>query len=257
MEPQLHRKAGAVNILGVEVDDISLNQVVESILLAARRKDRIVAAYVNIHAINLANDYPDFKEFLNSAEIVFCDGFGVSLAAMILYGRRIERFTPPDWLPKLAKGAAKDNLSFFLLGGRPGIAEKGAARLVSGALGLRLAGTFHGYFNKSRTSEENLQVLETIRRAGPDILLVGFGMPAQERWIRENWEALNVGAVMPVGAAFDYLAGEVKRAPAWMTNSGFEWLGRLLIEPGRLWKRYIIGNPLFFWRIFRQKIGMM
>jgi N-acetylglucosaminyldiphosphoundecaprenol N-acetyl-beta-D-mannosaminyltransferase len=75
-------------------------------------------------------------------------------------------------------------------------------------------------------------------------------MPMQERWIMENWNDLQVNIVMPVGALFDYLAGELPRAPRWMTEHGLEWLGRLIIEPGRLWKRYLVGNPLFLWRVF-------
>jgi N-acetylglucosaminyldiphosphoundecaprenol N-acetyl-beta-D-mannosaminyltransferase len=87
--------------------------------------------------------------------------------------------------------------------------------------------------------------------------VVGFGMPAQEKWILENWNSLNVHIVFPVGAFFDYLAGDVVRAPRWMTDHGLEWLGRLLIEPRRLWKRYVIGNPLFIWRVLLQKLKMI
>jgi N-acetylglucosaminyldiphosphoundecaprenol N-acetyl-beta-D-mannosaminyltransferase len=75
-------------------------------------------------------------------------------------------------------------------------------------------------------------------------------MPAQEKWIFENWEDLDIKVALPVGALFDYLSGEVYRAPNWMTDNGLEWFGRLLFEPGRLWRRYLIGNPLFIWRVF-------
>ena len=89
-------------------------------------------------------------------------------------------------------------------------------------------------------------------RYGPDLLIVGFGMPLQERWIEANWPALSTRIALPVGAAIDYLAHETPRAPSWMTNHGLEWLGRLLIEPRRLWRRYLIGNPLFVARVVAQ-----
>ena len=115
---------------------------------------------------------------------------------------------------------------------------------------LKIVGTHHGFFDKDSASSENRYVLAMINKLKPDILVVGFGMPAQEKWILENLNELHVHAVIPVGAFFDYLADEVERAPRWMTENGLEWLGRLTIEPNRLWKRYVIGNPLFFWRIF-------
>jgi N-acetylglucosaminyldiphosphoundecaprenol N-acetyl-beta-D-mannosaminyltransferase len=103
---------------------------------------------------------------------------------------------------------------------------------------------------------ENREVVARINRAVPDILLVGFGMPLQEKWIAENRAGLDASVIMTVGAAFDYLAGEVRRAPRWATTRGLEWLGRLLVEPHRLWRRYLIGNPLFFWRVFLQKLKL-
>jgi N-acetylglucosaminyldiphosphoundecaprenol N-acetyl-beta-D-mannosaminyltransferase len=80
-------------------------------------------------------------------------------------------------------------------------------------------------------------------------------MPLQEKWLLENWTALNVNVALPIGAAFDYLAGRTYRAPRWMTDHGFEWLGRLIVEPERLWRRYLIGNPLFIWRVVAERLG--
>jgi N-acetylglucosaminyldiphosphoundecaprenol N-acetyl-beta-D-mannosaminyltransferase len=97
---------------------------------------------------------------------------------------------------------------------------------------------------------ENNLVIERINQFDTQILVLGFGMPMQERWILENLAVLQVKIAFPAGALFDYVSGELPRAPRWMTDNGFEWLGRLLIEPRRLWKRYILGNPLFFYRLF-------
>jgi N-acetylglucosaminyldiphosphoundecaprenol N-acetyl-beta-D-mannosaminyltransferase len=188
---------------------------------------------------------------------VFCDGFGVKLAAGILGMGAIERFTPPDWFPRLAELCVREGFRLYLLGAQPGTAHQAAASLSQRHPGLNIVGTGHGYFDKRVGSPENQAVLENIRAAKPHILIVGFGMPAQERWISENWDDLTANVILPVGAAIDYLAGSIPRAPAWMTGHGLEWLGRLVIEPRRLWKRYLVGNPLFFWRVFKQRLGLV
>jgi N-acetylglucosaminyldiphosphoundecaprenol N-acetyl-beta-D-mannosaminyltransferase len=82
-------------------------------------------------------------------------------------------------------------------------------------------------------------------------------MPLQERWLMENWDHIDANVALTGGAVFDYVSGELQRAPRWMTDNGLEWLGRLLIEPRRLWKRYLIGNPLFIWRVLKQRLGLL
>ena len=97
-------------------------------------------------------------------------------------------------------------------------------------------------------------VIEKLNNSGADILVVGFGMPIQEKWLMENRNSINIPVVITGGAVFDWIAGEHKRGSKLLLNSGFEWLARLLIEPKRLWKRYLVGNPLFILRVCRQKI---
>ena len=116
-----------------------------------------------------------------------------------------------------------------------------------------MVGYHHGFFDPAANGYENQEVLAHIRNASPDILLVGMGMPLQERWLLENWNALHVPVGLNGGAALSYVAGNTKRAPEWMIRHGLEWLGRMLIEPKRLWKRYFIGNSLFLWRVLVRK----
>jgi N-acetylglucosaminyldiphosphoundecaprenol N-acetyl-beta-D-mannosaminyltransferase len=142
----------------------------------------------------------------------------------------------------------------FFLGTRQEVVKKAATVLKEKFPQLRILGVHHGYFNKTVTSSENQEVVASINALQPDILVVGFGMPAQEKWILENRDGLNVHIIFPVGAFFDYLSREVVRAPRWMTDHGFEWLGRLWIEPRRLWRRYLMGNSLFAWRVLLQKL---
>ena len=213
--------------------------------------------YVNIHAINLAQDHAWFRNFVNGSEVVYCDGFGIKWGARLLGLRIPERLTPPDWISMLAAECTRKHYSLFLLGAHPGVGELAGVTLKQQFTGLNIAGIQHGYFDKSNDSKENEAVLQAINDARPDILLVGLGMPLQEHWLMENWERLNVKVALPVGALFDYLAGKFPRAPHWMTDHGLEWLGRLIIEPGRLWRRYLLGNPRFVWLVLKQWLSRM
>ena len=104
---------------------------------------------------------------------------------------------------------------------------------------------------------ENVALVEDINRVKPNLLFVGFGMPLQEFWLMDNWSQIQANVALPVGALFDYVAETIPRAPRWMTDNGLEWLGRLMVEPQRLWRRYIIGNPLFLLRILKQRFGLL
>ena len=194
---------------------------------------------------------------LNAAEVVFCDGDGVRLGARWLGHRLPTRITYADWLWELARFAEPRGYSFFFLGARPDVADRAAARLQAQFPSLRIVGTHHGFFDKSIDGEENRAVLRQINEAQPNILVLGFGMPLQERWLLENWDRVEANIVLTGGAVFDYVSGELARAPRWMTDHGLEWLGRLLIEPKRLWKRYLVGNPVFLYRVLQQRLGRL
>lgn len=246
-----------VDILGVHVHIISVDDLLNYIIIACRQGQKVIISNANVHAINLAYRIPWYRSFLNQSHIVFCDGFGVKWAAKFLHRRTLYRHTPPDWLPKLAEECVRHDLTLYFLGAKPGIAEKAAVILMSQHPGLKIVGTHHGYFDKSPDSVEQRKVINEINALKPDILLIGFGMPAQEEWLMDNWEKLNAHAALPVGALFDYASGTIRRAPAWMTAYGLEWLGRLIIEPRRLWKRYLIGNSVFILRVILCRFGLL
>jgi N-acetylglucosaminyldiphosphoundecaprenol N-acetyl-beta-D-mannosaminyltransferase len=247
----------SITLLGVQVSSISLEGLLEFICSSIQNRRRILLTYVNVYALNLAYETPWFRNFLNLADVVFCDGFGVKLGAKIVGRDPLQRYTPPDWLPGLCEICARDGFSIYLVGAQPGVAQRAVERFTAQFPGLQIVGADHGYFDKTPGSPENTLVLKKIQEAHPNILIVGFGMPAQERWIQENWDEIDANVIIPVGAAIDYLAGTVSRAPHWMTDHGLEWLGRLVIEPRRLWRRYLIGNPLFFWRVLKQRLGLI
>jgi N-acetylglucosaminyldiphosphoundecaprenol N-acetyl-beta-D-mannosaminyltransferase len=158
---------------------------------------------------------------------------------------------------QLSKSLEPRGDSLFFLGARPGVAKKAAETLKAKYPGLRIVGYSDGYFDKTPGSIANETVLRDINRCKPNILILGFGMPVQEKWLMENWDRVDANIALTGGAVFDYVSGELRRAPQWMTTHNLEWLGRLIIEPKRLWKRYLIGNPLFLWRIVKQRLGLL
>lgn len=244
----------AVNVFGVRVHDISLDQMLEITLCYVKKKEKKVISNVNIYALNIAYTTPWYRDFLNQSAIVFCDGFGVMLGTMFLGSALHHRYTPPDWIRLLIQETKITPLRLFFLGGRPGVAEKAAKVLTDQYPHLEI-GHQHGFFDKRVDNRENINVVEQINRFQPHILMVGFGMPLQEKWIMENACHLEANVIFPVGALFDFISGNIIRAPRWMTDHGLEWLGRLIVEPKRLWTRYAIGNPLFFLRILEQRFG--
>ncbi|MDP6630902.1 MAG: WecB/TagA/CpsF family glycosyltransferase [Kiritimatiellia bacterium] len=239
----------SVRIFGVTVSGFLEDQLNEYIRQSSEEHRKCIVANVNIHALNLAFTDPRFRSFLQRSDYVFCDGHGVVVSARLLGSKIPPRITYADWLPRFARFCAAEGLSIFLLGGRAGIAETAADKLKGEATGLRVAGTFHGYFDRTRNSPGSLQAIERINATKPDILIVCMGMPLQEYWIEDHWADIQATVALTGGAALDYVSGNLRRPPQWLTDHGMEWLGRLAIEPGRLANRYIVGLPLFFLRL--------
>jgi len=147
-------------------------------------------------------------------------------------------------LPLFLQSTLERGLRYFLLGGLPGVAAHAAARLEHDIPGICIAGHRHGYF---RPGEEE-QAIAQINAAAPDMLLVAMGNPTQERWIHAHLPALRVPLSIGVGGLFDHWAGQLRRAPLWVRRLGIEWVQILLQQPHK-WKRYLLGNPLFVWRL--------
>jgi len=243
-----------INILGVQVHPLTVDQLHEELAQLIETDAHAEVLHVNVHGMNLSADNPWLRDYLNQAEIVFCDGAGIILGARILGQHIPERITYADWMWQLAEFAAARGYSFYFLGAKPGIAQTAADRMIAHFPELKIAGVRDGYFNKDNGHPDNEAVLADINAARPNILIVGMGMPMQERWLLDNWSRIDANIALTGGAVFDYISGDLKRAPAWMTNNGLEWLGRLLIEPRRLWQRYIVGNPVFLVRVIRERL---
>jgi N-acetylglucosaminyldiphosphoundecaprenol N-acetyl-beta-D-mannosaminyltransferase len=209
---------------------------------------------VNAHALNLASRDDRFRSVLNSAELVFCDGRGVIIAGRVLGFRIPEKITYADWLWDLSAYCTERRYSMYFLGGAGDTAWGAAKRLRDRYFGLDIRGCHHGFFQKQ--GDKNESVVSEINKACPDILVVGFGMPLQEFWIEENHHRLNCRVFLAGGACFDYVSGRSRRCPGWMSDYGMEWLFRFCLEPRRLFRRYLLGNPAFAWRVLAELIRL-
>jgi N-acetylglucosaminyldiphosphoundecaprenol N-acetyl-beta-D-mannosaminyltransferase len=243
----------SVPVLGVQVHLLGETGICQYIADVVAQQHKSLVLNVNTHCYNMVYHHPWLRDFLNQAGLVFCDGAGVVLGAKILGYHIPGRSTPADSMWSLAKLAEQKDISFFFLGAKPGIADKAALKLKERFPALQIT-TRHGYFDKSPDSSENKEVIRLINASEANVLIVGFGMPLQEKWLKENWDKLNVNVGFSAGALFDYVSGELRRGPRWMTDNGMEWLARLIIEPKRLWKRYLIGNLFFFYLIFKERL---
>lgn len=246
-----------ITCFGIQIDSLSKTELIEHMMELIEDRQRALIANVNIHALNLAWECPRMHKVLREADYVFCDGVGVQWGVRFLNNQRIQhRITPPDWIDDLSAACVKYGYTLYFVGGKEGVSERAADRLRERHEGLQILGTHHGFFSKTQGHPENARVVAAINAVRPDILVVGFGMPLQELWIQENLAHLDVHIILPVGGLFDYLSGDQFRAPRWVTDNGFEWLARLVIEPRRLWRRYLIGIPLFFYRILLVRTGL-
>ena len=234
------------------MDRITVEGLHAELARLVRRRGGIVLN-ANAHCLNLCHEDEGLRRFFAAADVVFCDGVGVRLAARMLGDELPERITYADWLPRLAALAEERGFSLFFLGARPGVAREAARRLEASHPGLKIAGVRHGYFDHRAGSPENGAVVAEVNAARPDVLLVGLGMPLQERWLMENRRRLDVGVALTGGAVFDYASGRLRRGPCLLTDNGLEWLARLIVEPRRLWRRYLLGNPLFLARVLAQR----
>lgn len=241
-----------VNVLGVPVCSLTMISLIDRVRSLTQQGGQHTVMYANVHTLNAAYTDPDLRRIMNAADVVYCDGAGVVLGARLLGHRLPERMTGADWIHALCARCAVEGLSLYLLGSQPGVAERAAQKLNALYPGLYVAGTHHGHFHDTPGATET--VIVTVNAVRPDILLVGMGTPLQEKWIAARRAELDVPVVWAVGALFDFVAGAQPRGPRWMLDHGLEWLYRLLSDPRRLWRRYLIGNPLFVLRVLKQRI---
>jgi len=233
-------------ILGVKITNIRSNELNHEIETVIRNGAKELITNVNIHAMNLANKDPSFKKILNSAFINFCDGEGVRLGARVFNKNISEKITYNKWVWDLASFSVDNDLSWFIVGSSNDVIREANNKLKLKYPKLNLKGYHHGYL-QDPVINENL--IKKISESKPHILLIGMGMPIQEKWLENNYNKLNFNVALTGGAVFEYVAETARMTPNIFYKLKLEWFYRFLQEPKRLFRRYFIGNPLFFFRI--------
>jgi N-acetylglucosaminyldiphosphoundecaprenol N-acetyl-beta-D-mannosaminyltransferase len=238
---------GDIRILGVKVTAITSGFLLSRVNGMIERNSKETILPINAHFVNLACRHSWLKDFAGQAEYVLCDGRGVLLASRVLGQQIPEQIRFLDWIHELFVLAEEKGYSVFFLGADKTTIQAAAIEIRRRYPALRIVGVHHGYFEKNGTSND--RVVEEINRAGGDILLTGFSMPVEEKWLLENKNRLHAKLFILGAGCFEFLAGNVPTCPKWLSRVYLEWLFRLMTDPPRLFKRYIIGNPLFVARV--------
>jgi N-acetylglucosaminyldiphosphoundecaprenol N-acetyl-beta-D-mannosaminyltransferase len=232
-------------ILNVPIHNLTMSEAVEQVVYLAQGQSASQLCFVNADCVNIAYRDRSYHRILTRADIVLADGIGIRIAGRVLNCHIRENVNGTDLFPILCDSLRDNGLKLFLLGGRPGVPEAVAAWAQERYPGLQIAGFRNGYL----TTEEEAKVLHDIRQSGADVLLVAFGVPFQEQWIAK-WKAETGAKVsIGVGGLFDFYSGRIPRAPIWIRELGMEWFYRFIQEPGRMWKRYFVGNAIFLFRV--------
>lgn len=228
-------------MMGIRVHALTVDDLTAAEAACIARPGASLIINHNLHSLYLVQRDAVMRALYARADYIHIDGMALIWLGRLLGFplRRDHRVTWLDWLEPLMAAAAARGWSVFYLGGKAGIAAKAANRLAAEFPGL-VVETASGYFDARPGSADSEALLARINAARPDILMVGMGMPRQEHWIHHHIDRLEVGVVHAPGACFDYVAGEVPRPPRWVGRAGLEWLYRLLSEPRRLWRRYLV-----------------
>jgi len=233
-----------VDVLGVHIRCIKTEQVLETFKRFMRDHKPRSVYIVNAATANFAYQHASYRACLNRGDLVLNDGTGVRWAAR-LKGVRLEaNHVGTDLIPRLCDDCRTWGMRTYLLGGQPGVSQRAAQVLSARFPGLHIVGHHHGYLEAWK--EETL--CEQINAARPHLLLVAMGNPLQELWIDRNLHRLVYGVAVGVGGLFDHLAGSIQRAPQWIRQMGFEW-AHIFIQQPHKWRRYLIGTPLFLYRM--------
>lgn len=234
-----------LSLLGARMHALAIAELGAILADAVRQRKRCVIAHQNLHGAYLLQRSQALRALHEQADWIHIDGMPLIFWARLLGYKvdRTQRVTYVDWTPALLSQAHERHWRIYFLGSKPGVFERAAEHIRRQYPSLTLAGE-HGHFDASSGSAASAAVLKRIREFGPDVLMVGMGMPRQEQWILENLEALPRCVILPCGAAMDYVAGEVSTPPRWMGRAGLEWLWRLAGNPRRLASRYLV-EPWF------------
>ena len=237
-----------VTVLGIRIDLAGRDEILEAIAASMVSRRRLVITPPHFWTLLQAREEPWLVDFLNGCQINHADGAGVALAIRALTGIRAARVNGTDLYAHLLERMPPGAVRYYFLGG-----DEETAHLLLHNVEAEFFGTGHVHARHGRDPVDDRAATDDINAAKPDILLVGMGSPKQFAWIARWKDEIDVPVILAVGGGLEFLSGRKRRAPHWMRAIGLEWLHRLLLEPGRLWKRYLLGIPRFVWAVWRER----
>ncbi|HAX80193.1 MAG TPA: glycosyltransferase [Cyanobacteria bacterium UBA11372] len=237
-----------VNILNTEIDNLSMTELLENLECG-------VVFTPNVDHIMKLREDREFREAYNGADCVICDSKILLYSSWFLGTPLREKISGSDFFPAFYNYHKNhEKIKIFLLGAGEGIAQKAQAKINQKVGREIVVGAYSPSYGFEKNESECLKIIEIIQSSGATVLAIGVGAPKQEKWIyKYRKELTNIKIFLAIGATLDFEADNLRRAPRWMSNVGLEWLFRLILEPRRLWKRYLVDDLPFFWLILKQK----
>jgi N-acetylglucosaminyldiphosphoundecaprenol N-acetyl-beta-D-mannosaminyltransferase len=242
------------DILGVGVSAINMTQALDKIDGWIGRREQNYVCVTGVHGIMESQRDAQLKQIHNQAGLVTPDGMPLVWLSRLKGLSWVERVYGPDLMLAVCQHSLVAKYRHYFYGGDQGIAEVLVSRLRQQFPGLQVAGSLSPPF-RALTRDEDAQAVQRINGTEPDIVWVGLSTPKQEYWMHEHLGRLSAPVMVGVGAAFDFHAGLKKQAPRWMQRNGLEWFFRLMSEPRRLWRRYLVNNPAFLWLLLRDALS--
>lgn len=237
-------------LFDVPIDNVTMQEALDHIVETVDQGGPCTELhFVNAHCMNVSCEDEEYRKILQESDSIFADGSGIRMAAEMMGSPIADNVNGTDMFPLLCSRFEQEGKRIFLLGAAPGIAERAAAWVGENYGESVVTGSRDGFF----TVDQHEEIFEEIAASQADLLLVAMGVPRQEKWIRSVRHSLPVSCAMGVGGLFDFYSGNISRAPGWMRSIGIEWLWRLMMEPRRMWRRYIIGNYVFIRRVKKER----
>lgn len=239
-----------VPILNTYIDALTMEETISEVEKIIARGVPTQHVVINANKVNLMNEDPELKRIVNECPLINADGISILWAAKVLGLPIKERVTGIDLFLNLVKVASEKGYKIYLFGAKEEVVRKVKKVFEEEYPTLQIVGYRNGYF----TEEDEPEIVKNMAESGADMMFVAFSSPKKEYWINKYIDQLNIPFVMGVGGSFDVVAGVTERAPKWVQIRGFEWLYRLVQEPRRMWRRYVIGNAQFIGYTVKAKI---
>lgn len=248
----LHHRGEREEVLGVSVDVVDWDEALQAIFDWSGRRESKTVCFCNAHSVVTARRSSELAKSLGDADLVAPDGESVAWMLRSKGHPHQERISGPDLMWKCCRMATASGVELFLYGGSPGTLAALERALLAAFPGISIVGAISPPY-RELSAEEDAEIVERINKSGARIVWVGLGCPKQEAWLRAHHGRVNA-VMLGVGAAFDFHAGTVKRAPPWMREHGLEWMHRLMQDPRRLASRYVAGNGAFIMAVLRERM---